>query len=100
MRLRQLRRVLSAAGLALAAALSSAAAGAQEPLAPVPRIESRVTDAAAMLSAADRDALDAKLAAFEHAHGSQIVVVLVPTTKPEDISDFAHRVGEQYRFGR
>ena len=100
MRPRQLVSVVVAAGLALAAAGFTPAAGAQDTLVPLPRIESRVTDAAAVLSAADRQSLEAKLAAFEQAHGSQIVVLLVPTTQPENIADFAHRVGEQHQFGR
>jgi uncharacterized protein len=60
----------------------------------------RVTDLAGVLSAADRSALDAKLAGFESSHGAQIAVIVVPSTKPEPIEDFAHRVGDAWKIGR
>lgn len=66
----------------------------------IPALKARVTDTAQILDAAARDALEAKLAAFEQAHGSQIAVLLVPTTQPEPIEDFAHRVGEAWKIGR
>ncbi|HEX7156868.1 MAG TPA: TPM domain-containing protein, partial [Burkholderiaceae bacterium] len=70
-----------------------------EGLVPVPPL-ARVTDTAGVLSAADRTALEAKLAGFETARGSQIAIVIVPTTQPEPIEDFAHRVGSAWKIGR
>ena len=60
----------------------------------------QVTDLAGALSAADRAALQAKLTAFEAAHGTQIVILVVPSTQPEPIEDYAHRVGEAWKIGR
>ena len=60
----------------------------------------RVTDAAGVLGPAGRDQLEAKLAAFEQAKGSQIAVVVVPSTQPEPISDFTNRVGDAWKIGR
>jgi uncharacterized protein len=60
----------------------------------------RVSDPASLLSAGDRSALEAKLAAFEAKQGSQIAILLVPSTKPEPIEDFAHRVGDAWKIGR
>ncbi len=44
--------------------------------------------------------LEAKLAAFEQAKGSQIAVIVVPSTQPEPISDFTNRVGDAWKIGR
>jgi uncharacterized protein len=60
----------------------------------------RVTDTAGVLNGAQRNALEAKLAAFEQARGAQIAVVVVPSTQPEPISDFANRVGGVWKIGR
>jgi len=60
----------------------------------------RVTDTAGVLAPEARARLDAKLAAFEQAKGSQIAVIVVPSTQPEPISDFANRVGDAWKIGR
>ncbi len=60
----------------------------------------RVTDLAAALKPADVQALDAKLAAYEIAKGSQIAIIVLPTTQPEPIADFAQRVGDAWKIGR
>lgn len=60
----------------------------------------RVYDPEGYLTAADRAMLESKLAGFEAAHGSQIAILLVASTKPEPIEDFAHRVGEAWKIGR
>ncbi|PKO65330.1 MAG: hypothetical protein CVU23_07980, partial [Betaproteobacteria bacterium HGW-Betaproteobacteria-17] len=51
----------------------------------VPDLSRRVTDLTATLSADQVAALESKLAAFEAQKGSQIAVLIVPTTQPEDI---------------
>jgi uncharacterized protein len=60
----------------------------------------RVTDLTGTLSAAQQAALNEKLAAFEARKGSQIVVLLVPTTEPEDIAQYGIRVAEAWKIGR
>jgi uncharacterized protein len=60
----------------------------------------QVTDLAGVLSPAAVQALQAKLTAFERERGSQIAVIVVPTTQPEPISDFANRVGDAWKIGR
>jgi uncharacterized protein len=72
---------------------------AQDVLA-VPALSGRVIDQTATLGEAQRAALDAKLAAFEAQAGPQIVVLLVPTTAPEDISSYAQRVADNWKIGR
>jgi uncharacterized protein len=75
------------------------AAWAQDVL-PVPALTARVIDSTATLNAARRDALEARLAAFEAEAGPQIVVLLVPTTAPEDIAAYAQRVADTWKIGR
>ena len=89
-----------ARALAGAAALVLAlAAHAQDPIA-VPKLAARVTDQTGTLSAAQRDALEAKLRAFEEAKGSQVAVLLVPTIGSETIEEFAGRVADSWQLGR
>jgi len=66
----------------------------------VPELSRRVTDLTATLDAAQVAALEGKLAAFEAQQGSQIAVLIVPTTQPEDIAQFGIRVAEQWKIGR
>src|SRR6185369_16397605 len=60
----------------------------------------RVIDQTATLSTGQRDALTAKLAALEEQTGSQVVVLLVPTTQPEDDASYAQRVADTWKIGR
>lgn len=60
----------------------------------------QITDLAGVLSPADRQLLKSKLDAVQTAHGAQIVVLTVPSTKPEPIEDFANRVGTTWKVGR
>ena len=59
-----------------------------------------MTDLTATLSAGQVAALESKLAAFEAQKGSQIAVLIVPTTQPEDIAQFGIRVADQWKVGR
>lgn len=67
---------------------------------PVPVLDARVIDQTGTLDATTRQTLDAKLAAFEQKKGSQIVVLMVPTTQPEDIASYANRVASTWKIGR
>lgn len=67
---------------------------------PVPPLTARVMDQTGTLTAAQRQVLDDKLAAFERERGSQVVVLMVPTTQPEDITDFTQRLGDAWKIGR
>ena len=69
-------------------------------LQPVPALTARVLDQAQVLSLADRQSLETQLQAFEQKQGTQIVVVLVPTTQPEDIADYTQRLGDAWKLGR
>ncbi|MBI4206730.1 MAG: YgcG family protein [Betaproteobacteria bacterium] len=67
---------------------------------PVPPLTARVTDLTGTLPSDQRTALEQRLAAFEAKKGSQIAVLLVPTTQPETIEQYAIRVAEQWKLGR
>ena len=86
------------AAIVLAAALGSTA-WAQAVL-PVPALTARVIDQTGTLDAAQKKALEAKLSALEKAKGSQVVVLMVPTTAPEDIASYTQRVGDTWKIGR
>jgi len=66
----------------------------------VPDLSRRVTDLTATLSADQIAALENRLATFEAQQGSQIAVLIIPTTQPEDIAQFGIRVAEQWKVGR
>jgi uncharacterized protein len=72
---------------------------AQE-LLPVPPLTARVIDQAATLSPEQVAALEAKLAAFEARRGTQIAVLLVASTAPEELADYTQRVGDAWKLGR
>jgi uncharacterized protein len=69
-------------------------------LQPIPPLTSRVIDATGTLSAQDQAAIGSKLAALERDKGAQVVVLMVPTTAPEDIAAYANRVGNTWKIGR
>lgn len=85
--------------LLLVMACSALLAQAQ-PLQPVPELTARVIDTSGTLQPAQIAALDARLAALEQDKGSQVVVLMVPTTAPEDIAAYANRVGNAWKIGR
>lgn len=93
------RRLAAALGALLLGLAGIGPLRAQEVL-PVPPLSGRVIDQTATLSEAQRAALDAKLAALERDTGSQVVVLLVPTTQPEDIAAYAQRVADSWKIGR
>jgi uncharacterized protein len=68
-------------------------------LVPVPPV-ARVTDQTGTLQPAQIAALEQKLAALESRKGSQLAVLLVPSTQPEDIAQYAIRVAEAWKLGR
>jgi len=66
----------------------------------VPALSGRVVDQTGTLSAGDIDTLTQKLEDLEKRKGSQIAVLIVPTTQPEAIEQFSIRVAEAWKIGR
>lgn len=90
---------LLAAPLWLAALMTAVPAAAQ-PLRPVPPLEARVTDLTGTLTQAEQAGLEAELAGFESRKGAQIVVLIVPSTEPEEIEQYSIRVVDAWKLGR
>src|SRR4051812_15542391 len=66
----------------------------------VPPLTGRVVDRTATLSSGQIASLEQTLKYFEQRKGSQIAVLVVPTTAPETIEQFSIRVAEQWKIGR
>lgn len=96
----QARRVLMRIFALLAVCAAFAVHAAEGDPQPVPPLKERVTDTTATLSSADEARIEAKLKQFEAQKGAQIAVLIVGTTQPEAIFDYAIRVGEAWKLGR
>jgi uncharacterized protein len=93
-----LRRAAALMGAAVLLALATPLQ-AQE-LQPVPALGARVIDSTGTLSAAEQQALEQRLAAFEAEAGPQIVLLMLASTAPEDIAAYAQRVADTWKIGR
>lgn len=91
-----LRRALAFAALGLLLCIGTALAA----LAPVPPLTARVIDQTGTLDAAQVQSMEATLAAFEQAKGSQIAVLVVASTGDETIEQYSIRVVDAWKLGR
>lgn len=66
----------------------------------VPAFQARVTDQTNTLTSSQVASLEQQLADFEKRKGSQIAVLIVPTTAPEEIEQYGIRVAENWKLGR
>src|ERR1700719_5313075 len=66
----------------------------------VPPLTGRVVDQTGTLSSSDIASLDQTLRSFEARKGTQIAVLIVPTTQPETIEQYSIRVAEAWKIGR
>jgi uncharacterized protein len=66
----------------------------------VPPLSGRVVDQTATLSSGDIASLTQSLKDLEARKGSQIAVLIVPTTAPETIEQYSIRVAEAWKIGR
>lgn len=82
--------------LALTAFLIGTPVSAQE----IPKLQRRVTDLTNTLSAAEINALEGDLAAFEDSTSCQIVVLMIPTLGDQSLEDFALRTAQSNGVGR
>jgi uncharacterized protein len=90
-----MRRFLLAACLALAGFLGVARAEVA-----IPPLQGRITDLTGTLNAQQKSELENRIAAFEAKRGSQIAVLMLPTTKPEEIEQYSIRLAEAWKIGR
>jgi len=91
---RSVRRAAIVAALFLAFVVPASADVA------IPQLTGRVVDQTGTLSTGDIAALTQKLRDFETRKGSQIAVLIVPTSDPETIEQFSIRVAEAWKIGR
>jgi len=84
---------------AVLALLLAVAAGAADEVA-VPPLKTRITDLTATLDPGQLATLEAELRSFEQRKGSQIAVLVLPSTQPESIEQYSIRVAERWKIGR
>ena len=75
----------------------SALAAAQVP---VPALTGHVIDQTGTLTAEQKATLEQELSAFEARKGSQLAVLMVASSAPEEIEQYSLRVAEQWKLGR
>jgi uncharacterized protein len=66
----------------------------------VPELKGRVVDQTNTLDASTIDTLNQRIRGFEQRKGSQIAILIVPTTQPETIEQYSIRVAEAWKIGR
>lgn len=66
----------------------------------IPELTQRVVDLTNTLTKSQLQLLSSKLSTFEAEKGSQIAVLIVETTAPEDISQYSIRVVDKWKLGR
>ena len=66
----------------------------------VPALNARVTDLTKTLSVEQKAHIEQTLTALENTEGSQLAVLILPTTQPEEIEQFSLRVVDQWKLGR
>lgn len=66
----------------------------------VPKLERRVTDQIGLLSASQINTIESQLQTLEKEKGSQVVVLIVDSSKPETIEQFSIRVADKWKIGR
>lgn len=98
--LRQRRWAGALLGLLWLLAQHLGVAHAADELIPVPPLQALVTDLTTTLTPEQRAGLESRLRAFDERKGSQLAVLIVPTTRPEAIEQYAIRVVEQWKLGR
>jgi uncharacterized protein len=96
---------MNSMGLRVTAALAVLASSLLVPavaqnLQPIPKLAAPVTDLTGTLTAEQQSTLEDKLSAFAARKGSQIAVLVVPTTEPEEIAQYSIRVVDQWKLGR
>ncbi|MES2664388.1 MAG: YgcG family protein [Pseudomonadota bacterium] len=66
----------------------------------IPALKTRVTDLTRTLEPFQIQALENKLQEFEKIKGSQLAIVILATTAPETIEQFAIRLADNWKLGR
>ncbi|TGK00163.1 YgcG family protein [Leptospira langatensis] len=67
---------------------------------PIPQLSHRVTDLTGTLTDEEAQSLETKLKEFEKKKGSQVVLLIIPTTGEETIEQYSIRVADEWKIGR
>lgn len=86
-------------GFVLFLAVTAFTQAASEEVA-VPPLAAHVTDLTGTLTTGQAHALEQTLQSFEAHKGSQIAVLIVPSTRPETIEQYGIRVADRWKLGR
>ncbi len=98
MRMRIARRLVALiAGVALTLAVGSVSA---DDLVPIPPFGPRVTDLTHTLTPQQVQSLTDALMALEKSKGSRVAILMLPSTKPEDIAQYSIRVTDEWKLAR
>jgi uncharacterized protein len=84
----------------LAALLCAGAAASAQQLAAIPALDSPVVDTTGTLDAQQKQSLVRQALTLQQRKGSQLQVLMVPSTQPETIEQYTTRAFEQFRLGR
>lgn len=84
----------------LACALLFVGSALAQDLAPIPKLDAPVIDTTGTLDATQKAALEQQARALQQRKGSQVQVLMVPTTEPETIEQYTVRAFEQFKLGR
>lgn len=66
----------------------------------LPALESQVTDYTSTLTSSEISSLENYLSKFEKEKGSQVAVLVISTTEPEEIEAYGIRLAEKWKIGR
>lgn len=66
----------------------------------IPPLKARVTDLTGTFTESQTRALENRLRDFERVKGSQIAVLMLPSTEPETIEQYSIRLAEAWKIGR
>ncbi len=69
-------------------------------LAEIPPLKSRVTDTTGTLTKNQASELESILRSFQLQKGAEIVLLIVPSVKPETIESYSIRLAEKWKIGR
>lgn len=95
-----MQRLLQAALVFVCVCIVGMATAWAVDLKPVPKLVQPVMDTANVMTPTGRDALNQKLLEYSRGKGSQIVVLTVDTTAPEDIFTYSMRAARAWELGR
>ena len=89
-----------ATGRPPAARAPVAVADTPQGFAPIPPLTSPVIDTTGTLDTQTRQRLEQQALDLQRRKGAQLQVLMIPTTRPEEIEEYSVRAYEQYRLGR